>query len=157
MKNKQRKPNRNIDKSTPPKHVTWADLKATPPQQQNMEKAVIRYMVTKTCGAKELNKSTRQCCEILPFIKGLSPEWKGTTYNNFARDEHVQHQALYDVIAKIIETPPTYEAIQVERKDLQVIAAQKGEAPPQQPLLPEEKEHQSAADLLFKSEDGRLS
>ncbi len=143
MKNKQRKPNRNIDKSTPPKHVTWADLEATPPQQQNMEKAVIRYMLMKTCGAKELNKSTRQCCEILPFIKGLSPEWKGTTYNNFARDEHVQHQALYDVIVKLLERGPTKEAIEAERKDLQDLAAQKGEALP--PYELEEKEQASEA------------
>ncbi len=123
MGNKKRAQTRNMEKTTPPKHVTWADSKPTPTQLQHMEKAVIRYMLMKTCGAKDLNKSTRQCCEVLPFIKILSPEWKGTTYSTFARDEHVQHQALYDVIAKLLEKPPTYEAIQVERKDLHVLAA----------------------------------
>jgi len=145
MATKKRAQNRNIKQSTPTKHVTWADSEATPTQLQLMEKAVIRFMITKHCGSKELSKSSRQCCEILPFIKGLSPEWKGTTYNNFARDEHVQHQALYDVIVKLVKRGPTKEAIEAERKDLQDLAAQKGEELPSYELLPEEKEQASEA------------
>jgi len=45
----------------------------------------------------------------------------------------------------------------VERQELRVLADRKGEKLPQYELLPEEKEQASAADLLFKSEDGRLS
>ncbi len=59
MATKKRAQNRNIKQSTPTKHVTWADSEATPTQLQLMEKAVIRYMLAKQCGAKELNKSTR--------------------------------------------------------------------------------------------------
>ena len=143
MATKKRAQNRNIKQSTPQKPATWADCEPTETKLQHMEKAVIRFMITKHCGSKELNKSSRQCCEILPFVKILSPEWKGTTYKTFARDEHVQHQALYDVVAKLIEKAPTREAIEVERKDLRLLAAQNGEALPQYELLPEEREPQS--------------
>ena len=145
MATKKRAQNRNIKQSTPQKPATWADCEPTETKLQHMEKAVIRFMITKHCGSKELNKSSRQCCEILPFIKDLSPEWKGTTYKTFARDEHVQHQSLYDVVAKLIEKGPTREAIEVERKDLQNLAAQKGEELPSYELLPEEKEQASEA------------
>ncbi len=89
MANKKRAQTRNQEKTTPPKNVTWADCEPTETKLQLMEKAVIRFMITKHCGSMELSKSSRQCCEILPFIKILSPEWKGTTYKTFARDEHV--------------------------------------------------------------------
>ncbi len=89
MANKKRAQTRNQEKTSPTKTVTWADCEPTETKLQLMEKAVIRFMITKHCGSKELSKSSRQCCEILPFIKILSPEWKGTTYKTFARDEHV--------------------------------------------------------------------
>ena len=143
MAKNKRAQTRNQEKTSPTKTVTWADCEPTETKLQLMEKALIRFMITKHCGSKELNKSSRQCCEILPFVKILSPEWKGTTYKTFARDEHVQHQALYDVVAKLIEKAPTREAIEVERKDLRLLAAQNGEALPQYELLPEEREPQS--------------
>ena len=111
MGTKKRAQTRNMKETTPQKPATWADCEPTETKLHNMEKAVIRFMITKGVGAKELMKTSRKCCEILPFIKVLSPEWKGTTYSTFARDEHVQHQALYDEVAKLIKTPPTKDAI----------------------------------------------
>ena len=145
MGNKKRAMNRNQEKTTPQKPVTWADCEPTPTQLQNMEKAVLRYMLIKGCGAKELNKSSRQCCEILGCLKDISPDWQSVTHRTFARDEHVQHQALYDVIVKLVKTPPTKDAIEVERKDLRILAAHKNMELPQYELLPEEREQQSEA------------
>jgi len=145
MGNKKRAMNRNQEKTTPQKPVTWADCEPTPTQLQNMEKAVLRYMLIKGCGAKELNKSSRQCCEILGCLKDISPDWQSVTHRTFARDEHVQHQALYDVIVKLVKTPPTKDAIEVERKDLRILAAHKNMELPQYELLPEEMEQQSEA------------
>jgi len=97
-------------------------------------------MITKGCGAKELHASSRQCCDTLPFLKDLSPEWQSVTHRTFARDEHVQHQSLYDSIVSLIKTPPTKNEIEAERKELQILLIQKGEVPPQYELLPEERE-----------------
>ena len=71
------------------------------------------------------------------------------TSRNYGRFEHVQHEALFGVLCKLINTPPTKEEIEAERQELIDIAADEGKEPPPTVLLPEEMEQQS--------EDGRSS
>ena len=55
MGTKKRAQTRNMKETTPQKPATWADCEPTETKLHNMEKAVIRFMITKGVGAKELN------------------------------------------------------------------------------------------------------
>ena len=83
------------------------DKEPTRAQQKNMERAVIRYMIAKGITAKELDTTSSQCLEILPYLVPLSPEWTGVGEKSFKRHSHVHHQALYLVVLQFYKKAPT--------------------------------------------------
>ncbi len=100
-------------------------------------------MIINVCGAGNLEHTSKQCYKILTHLAAINSDWKKVTSRNFGRFEHVQHEALYGVLGKLIKTPPTKEDIEAERKELSDIAADEGKEPPQYVELPEEMEQQS--------------
>jgi len=108
-----------------------------------MRKAIIRFMITNGCGAGSLDPTSKQCYKILPYLAAINSDWKKVNSRNFGRFEHVQHEAFYGVLCKLITTPPTKEEIEAERQELIDIAVDEGKEPPPTVLLPEEMEQQS--------------
>ena len=126
MEKEKRPKNKNQLAQTPKKPTSWMDKEPTKAQQKNMDRAVIRYMIATGKTAKELDTSSRQCQAILPYLCPLSPEWNNVGQKHFKRDIHVQHEALYLSVLQAWKKPPTQQAIEREKLDLNALAAKEG-------------------------------
>ncbi len=114
----------------------WWAVNPTHAERKLFEKAVIRYMIAKGITVKTLEANSKTALKVVPFLRELNSDWKEVTKNNWDRNAHAHHKALYNLLYKFQRTPPKDDVIEAER------ILWKGPTPtPQKPADPKEDDH----------------